>query len=61
MGGMPEGSVTTRIMWASENYMTEDFLHNENKGADKRVNRRHVALGASLVPNSSGLKGRKRL
>ena len=62
MGGMLERNVTTKIAWASRKLYNDwrFSTRGENKGAGRRVNTYHAALGADLVPNSQGLRGKER-
>ena len=63
VGGLPKWSVTTRIAWGSDNYITtEDFLpvvRTKNKRTGGIVTTRFAALGTGLLPDGTGLRGRE--
>ena len=62
VGGMPKGNVATRIASASGKLYNDQRFSTKgnNKGAGRRITRRYITLGARLVPDVSGLRGRKR-
>ena len=61
---MPEGSVTTSTLLGPEIYITTEDIRpvvrtKENEGANRRIIRHHIALGASVVQDGPSLKSRE--
>ena len=56
-----ERDVTTRFVWASRKlHKPGKILTREMKKTGRRATRRYAALGAGLVPDYPGLRGREK-